>query len=155
MLFASSPDESRRVYYHEAGHGVVGARRGLAFLHLEVKDGDCGEVPVGVGPLESLDRPHSLDEIAGWQLFYAAGAAAEHLFYGEHSEHGAQADRAIHARLEKIRPAPRSGGWELDILAAIRLLERKCVEKIAAELERSKTLDVERVYELAGCQTPW
>ncbi len=148
-------DESRRVMYHEAGHAVLGVHHQLAFLHVEVKDDDCGEVPIGVGPLENTTRAHSLAEIFRWQLFYAAGTAAELLVFGSRREYGAQCDRALHAKLERMRGAPRSNGWEMDIQSAVKVLDRESVEKIAKALERRKKLSVEQVYALLDRETPW
>lgn len=149
------PDESWRVLYHEAGHGVVAVRHRMVFEYVEVRENDWGEVPPIGGPLAHPDRTHSTDEIARWQLFYAAGAAAEMLFFGNWREHGAQIDVERHGRLERMRRIPRQDAWGLDIQAAMKVLDRASVVALAEELNCHKKLDVERVYALLRCETPW
>lgn len=37
----------------------------------------------------------------------------------------------------------------------MKVLDCESVEKVARELDRRRTLSVEQVYELLGCQPPW
>jgi ATP-dependent Zn protease len=151
-----APDESHRVLYHEAGHAVVAVRHQIPFLHVERMEGDNGKVEVGVvGPLESPDRAHSQEEIAGWQRFYAAGAAAERLFFGEYRDYGTKADRALHDRLEKLRSIQRDRAWDVDIQSAMKVLDRKSVQKIAEALGQDIKLGEEQVHDLLGCKPSW
>ena len=72
-----TPEEAWQITCHEAGHAVVGVRHQIVFLHVERGDGECGQVPVGVGPIENPTRTWTQDELSRWQQFYAGGAAAE------------------------------------------------------------------------------
>ncbi len=149
-------EEAWQITCHEAGHAVMGVRHQIAFLHVERGDGEHGEVPVGVGPLEDdPSRNRTQDEISRWQQFYAAGAAAEMLLFGGYRDYGSRSDRYLHDLLEKRRSPNRNGGWEQDIQSAMKVLDRESVEKIAKELDRHKNLSVEQVYELLGCAPPW
>jgi hypothetical protein len=150
-----APDESNRVLYHEAGHAVVAVRNQIPFMQVHRKDDENGEVSVGVGTLESPDRSHNQDEISRWQLFYAAGAASECLFFGEYREYGTRLDRALHDRLEMLRSVQRTGAWDMDIQAAMKVLDRESVEKIAQALGQRGQLDEEQVHDLLGCKPPW
>jgi hypothetical protein len=138
---------------HEAGHAVVGVRHEIAFENVVRGDGEYGEVPVGVGPIERGNGTQ--DEISRWQQFYAAGAAAERLLFGEYREYGSARDRYLHGELEKLRHSNRDEGWDRDIQSALSVLDRDSVERVAKELDRVKNLSVEQVYELLGCVPPW
>jgi hypothetical protein len=148
-----APD--KRVLYHEAGHAVVGVRLQIPFGPVEVRDGENGEVSVGVGPLESPDRRHSEEEISRWQLFYAAGEAAEQLLFGDHRDYGTTVDRALHERLEKLRSVQRHRAWDLDIQSVVKVLDSEAVQKIAESLGQHRKLSDEQVHNLLGCKPTW
>jgi hypothetical protein len=150
-----APDESNRVLYHEAGHAVAAVRHQLPFRQVRRIDGENGEVSVGVGPLESPDRSHSQEEISRWELFYAAGAAAERLFFGDYREYGTKLDRALYDKLEKLRRVQRTSAWEMDIQSAMKTLDRQSVEKIAEALGQHGKLSEEQVHDLLRCKPAW
>jgi hypothetical protein len=150
-----APDESQRVLYHEAGHALEAVRNRIPFCHVEIMTGENGEVSVGVGPLETPNRAHSQDEIARWQMFYAAGAAAERLFFGDYQDHGTKVDRAHHDRLEKLRSVQRNGAWDLDIQSAMKVLDCESVHKIAEALGQHGKLSEVQVHDLLGCKPCW
>ena len=81
-------EEAWKITCHEAGHAVAGVRLNVPFTHVERGDGEHGAVPVGVGPVDAPDHDWTDDEISRWQQFYAAGAAAEKLLFGEYREYG-------------------------------------------------------------------
>jgi hypothetical protein len=124
-------------------------------LHVERGEGEDGEVPVGVGPIEDPRHNWTQDEISRWQQFYAAGAATEKFLFGDYREYGSRRDQALHERLEEQRRPNRSAGWEADIQSAIKLLDRESVEKVAKELDLHRKLSDEEVYKLLGCTPPW
>jgi len=150
-----APEEQWQITCHEAGHAVVGARRQIPFLRVERGDGEYGEVPVGVGPIENPDGSWTEDEISRWQQFFAAGAAAEQLLFGTYREYASRRDRSFHDVLERRWRANRCSGWDQDIQSAMELLDCESVEKVARELDRHGKLSDEQVYELLGCQLPW
>jgi hypothetical protein len=148
-----SPEET--VLHHEAGHAVVALRLQIPFCVVEVRAGGNGEVSVGVGPLESAGGSESDEEISRWQLFYAGGAAAERLFFGDYRKQGAKVDRAHHEKLEKMRSAERNCAWDLDIQSAMKVLDRESVQKIADALGQHRRLDEEGIHDLLGCKPSW
>jgi hypothetical protein len=148
-------EKAWQITCHEAGHAIVGVRLEIPFLHVERGDGEHGEVPVGVGPNEEPRSDWTLEEIARWQQFYAAGAAAERLLFGAYREYGARRDRHLHELLERQWRPGRAGGWDQDIRCAMELLDRASVEKVARELDRQRRLSDEQVYELLDCKPPW
>jgi len=149
-----TPEEAWQITCHEAGHAVVGVRHQINFLHVERGDGEHGEVPVGVGPIENPSRNWTQDEISRWQQFYTAGAAAEQLLFGAYREYGSSHDRCLHDVLEKRWRPNRCGGWDQDIQSAMKLLDRESIVNVAKELDRQKKLTDEQVYELLGCAPP-
>ncbi len=150
-----TPEEAWQITCHEAGHAVTGVRLRFAFLRVERGDGEYGRVDVGVGPIEAPTGNWTEVEISRWQLFYAGGAAAERMLFGDHRQYACRHDHGLHDRLEKHRHQSRNDAWERDIQSAVVLLDRESVEKVAKELDRSGTLSGEQVYQLLGCATPW
>jgi hypothetical protein len=149
------PDEAQRVLYHEAGHAVFAVRRRLLFEFAEVRENDWGEVRCVGGPLDIKDRTFSQEEMACWRQFYAAGAAAERLFYGEYREHGAQRDVTLHETLGLMSIPPRTDDWEESIQAATKVIDRESVAKVAVALNERKKLTDEQVHDFLGCKPPW
>jgi hypothetical protein len=154
-LEQSRPDEQQRLSYHEAGHAVFAVRRKLLFEFAEIKDNGWGEVRCVGGPFDIKDHDFSNDEIACWRQFYAAGAAAERLFYGEHREYGAQRDVTLHATLGLMLRLPRTDDWEESVQAAMKVIDREAVEKVAVALGNHRKLNDEQVHDLLGCKPPW
>jgi hypothetical protein len=114
-----TPEEEWQITCHEAGDAIVGARLQISFLHVERGDGEHGEVHIGVGPIEDPDGDWTEDEISRWQQFYAAGAAAEKLLFGDYREYASRRDRYLHEVLEKRWRPNRSGAWEKDRLMGL------------------------------------
>jgi hypothetical protein len=141
-------EEAWQITCHEAGHAVVAVRLNIPILHVERGDAEHGEVPPGVGPIDSPNHNWTVDKVSQWQLFYAAGAAAEKLLFGNYREYAARGDRSRHAQLEKRWCPNRSKGWDQDIQAAIEILDRGSIEKVAKELDQRGKLSEEDVYQL-------
>jgi hypothetical protein len=145
-------EESWMISCHEAGHAVIAVRRRILFEYVQRGKGEHGLVKSCGGPIENPDRPWPQDEIARWQQFYAAGAAAELLLFGTYREYGSRRDRALHEKLEKRRYPSRVNAWKVEIQFASQILDRESVERVAKELERRKKLKYEHVHYLLGCK---
>lgn len=150
-----SPEEAWLITCHEAGHAVVAARLQVPFMWVVRGDGEIGEVTVGVTPSELPDDPCPIDEVSRWQQFYAGGAAAEKLLFGEYREIASRQDRLLHSRYETLWRPGRIGGWEEDVELAAAVLDRGAIERVARELDRRKQLSDEQVCKMLGCKLPW
>jgi hypothetical protein len=148
-------EELWQVTCHEAGHAVVGVRLEIPFLYVERGDGEHGEVPVGVGPLENPGRSRSPSEISRWQQFYAAGAAAEQLLFEGYRDYWASRDKFLHEQLEKLRSQSRADAWDQDVRNALSVLDRESVEKVARALDHHRKLTDVQVYELLDRVPSW
>jgi hypothetical protein len=148
-------EEAWQISCHEAGHAVLGVRLQIPFLRVERGDGEYGEVPVGVGPIEAPEGNWGQDDISRWQLFYAAGAAAEQLLFDGYRDYASRRDRSLHEALESRRRQKRIKGWDEDIQSAMPILDEESVEKVAKELDRQRRLSELQVYRLLGCTPSW
>jgi hypothetical protein len=150
-----------RVLYHEAAHAVMAVHHELCFQFVEVLGIDNGQTEPAANPIADPDHDWPEDDIAKWQLFYAAGAAAEMQLFGSYRKRGTREDRRLHDELESWREEGRDGGWEQDIQAAGRVLNIEYVKTVANELHRRgalnqpKRLTSEEVYELLGLVPSW
>ncbi len=144
-----------KITCHEAGHAVVAARLKVPFCYVRRKGGNQDLTEVAVGPLESTEDNRTQEEIARWQQFYAAGAAAELLLFGCYRPYAASRDRFLHDKCEKMRQQSRNDGWEDDIESALIVLNRDSIEKVAKELDRNGELSDEEVCDLLGCPYSW
>jgi hypothetical protein len=149
------PDEAWQITCHEAGHAVAAVFLEVMFECVERGDGDFGQVPVGVGPLDNPLRSWTEDEVSCWQRFYAAGAAAEKLLFAAYRPYACRVDQSLHNKLEKLRSTQRNDGWEQDVEAAVAILDQQSIEKVACELDHERKLTAEQVYEILGCVPPW
>ena len=139
---------------HEAGHVIVAIKVNIAFEHVEIRKGGCGEVDIALGPLDCAPDECTNEEIRRWQQFYAAGAAAETLLCGDYRAYASRKDRELHARLQSRFLQGRSTGWEMDVERVIHLLNRDTVEMVANALAKHRKLSEDQVYELLGCALP-
>jgi hypothetical protein len=143
-----------RSSYHEAGHAVVAVKYHLRFEYVEILDGESGESKLFGGPLDNPNLKWREEAISQWQQAYAAGAAAEMLFFGSYRTDGSSSDLRLHGNLEKLRGQNRSDGWDQDIQSTMKILDCDSVEKVASVLNRKKRLSVEQVYELLNLESP-
>jgi hypothetical protein len=154
-------EEDWKITCHEAGHAVVGIHCKIPVDYVIRGQGEEGRVDTGVGPIENPDKPRSQDDIAHWQLFYAAGAAAEVLLFDGYREEAASRDRLNHSKLEKRRHNERHNGWVQDIQEAVKILDCESVLKITQALHQARELNgvaklrgIE-VCEILGREPPW
>ena len=150
-----TPEEAWQISCHEAGHAIAGVRLNLPFMNVIRGEGEHAETPIGNNPINCPNAPWADEAISRWQLFYAAGPAAEELEFGQYRDYAAREDRKLHGWLEKKRKINRIDGWSQDIQAAIKILDRKSIEKVAKELEAHGTLNEEKVYALLGYVCPF
>jgi hypothetical protein len=91
----------RRIALHEAGHGLVAEREGVAVAAIHVGSLACLRAGLSAGGTTVLAPPASarlpLEDLRRWSRVLLAGMAAETLVYGD-SEGGAD-DRSLLGRL--------------------------------------------------------
>ncbi len=147
------PEIERRSLYHEAGHAIVATNFDIPFNYVEISKDGRGVVDIACGP---LDEPDSCTEKEAlqWQQFYAAGAAAETLLWGNHRDYASRVDQNIHARFQAQFLQGHPANWESDIESAMHLLNRDDVELLANALADQRRLTEDQVYKLLGRNPP-
>jgi hypothetical protein len=151
---ALGPDDDWRVAVHESGHAIAAVKFGFIFQQVEVGPNEHGEVDVQFSPLDRKHSDASQEELMRWQIFYAAGAAAEHLVFDEIREHGIRKDRADHCRVNEMLVG-RESTFEDSVQKAIQLLDSKLLQSVAKELHKSSRLSIEEMHSLVGVPIPW
>jgi hypothetical protein len=147
-----TPEEAWAITCHESGHAVVGVQFNLLIDYIERGEGEHGIVEACYGPISQPEDHWESTEIRHWQLFYAAGAAAEELLFGSHRDYGAVLDKRFHKILQDRFQTP---GWEKDVQGAKVLLSQESIKRIAVVLDKEKRLSGDRVYWLLGKAPPW
>jgi hypothetical protein len=148
-------EEDWQITCHEAGHATLAVRYCISFVEVKRGDGEFGELEASGCPLDHPGRSWPQDVISRWQHFYAAGAAAEQLMFGSFRPYAASRDLFLHGRLEELRPECRQNAWNQDIKAALKVLDRDSVEKVAKALACDRKLSDEQVYALFDRKPPW
>ncbi len=111
-----------RAAVHEAGHVVAAHRLGWKVATVSLPaDSDSGNVEL---------KPHD-DTDEKWQLYLAAGAAAESIFYGTYASWGVEKDLSSVKLREKWRC--QEVGEQLITFDDYMLLAKSRVEKSAIE----------------------
>jgi len=168
-------DEAWRITCHEAGHAFMAVYGEILFTHVERDGLYYGLVNAVAGPLEFAPngerRGGTPDEISRWQRYYAGGAAAEQLLFGELRGKNADGtdpygfDKGRHRQCEELLGNNRCDGWEQDIQSAKQSLaeNRDSLMKIATALhgkltigsDRRERLTDDEVYNLLGRKPSW
>ena len=140
---------------HEAGHAIVAVLYELPFDYVERGMGeDDGEVVVGNGPFEEgSDAPPV--ELAEWQQFYAAGAAAERIMFGSERAYGIVNDVKKHLRVERMLQQSRVDPFNADVGSAMKMLDRRDIEVVATKLVQTRKLNFDEVAKLIGYIPSW
>ena len=135
------PELQHRIARHEAGHAVACVALGVAFDFANMGEGK---------PTVVLDDQSRQDKarLSRRQWVFAAGAAAERLFYSSNLRYACRSDRREHADLEEWRSPRRTDGWEQDIRAVSAVLERERVDRVATEILTNQPVPAYVVFEL-------
>ena len=187
------PDEDWRIAVHESGHAVVAVQSNgflkrnsddCLFNAIEIGPGEFGQVDFEHSPLNGeQDESWSLDLLQYWQTIYAAGAAAEHLVFGEIRMHGVRPknwatvdlndrrdDMALHEKIgQKVFANFGLASEQFDEavergVEQMRKTSQKTVsvaEKLFdnsdknSRLKSNKSLNYEQVCELVGVVPSW
>lgn len=133
-----------RICCHEAGHAVVAIKLQIPLEQITRGEGTNGEVEPIHDPSDNCDQKTR----ARYQLFYAAGAAAERIVFGTERRtfdelvDPLEGDRKQHERLESQE---RQNAFGIDVEEAIACFGgedgKKFIERVAALLKERRDKD--------------
>lgn len=156
-------EEDRRIAVHETGHAVFAALNEFYIVKVTLhqnctvddnRDKDeKDKVCLRDNPLDDDDyQEKSLDV---WQAYYAAGAAAEYIIFGEIREYATKADECCHKRLSEKHKSSET--FDEAIKRAVDFLhnQKEKLLMVAEELKKKRVFGTDCVYDLLGIQPPW
>ena len=157
QLCDTPSDNDWRIAVHEAGHAVFAAMQDWPIEHAAVGPNEFGEVSLAHNP---IDEPQHLssDDYAKWKAYYAAGAAAEHLVFGEIRIGAFGGGVSRGNDLDNHRTLCEFESFCSSIERALQTLSKDDVEKVATELQNRRKpskLSGDEVYSIIGRKTPW
>jgi hypothetical protein len=133
-----------RICCHEAGHAIAATKLKIPLDKITRGEGTAGEVQ----PTHDADDFYEKQIWADYQIFYAAGAAAERIVFGSEKRMFDEIvdpfrdDKEIHSKLEL---QGRENLFETDIVRAISCLGnlngKKAIEGVAALLKQRRDQD--------------
>lgn len=151
-------DEDWKIACHEAGHAVFAITQRMREMWVEwakVGENEYGEIQLVATPHDSPDDDWTANQLVRYQLYYAAGAAAEQHLFQQHRLHAIVCDFKLHKELESLLKRNRPTGFDDDIEAAMQSLDPDSVRTVAQNLFESKLLTGEQVAGLIGVTPPW
>lgn len=150
-----SHEEHWQITCHEAGHAIVAVMYGIPFLHVERGEGEYGVVELGTNPIDDPGGNWNESRLLHLQEFYAGGAAAEVLLFGDYRFYAVTHDKTCHEELKKKLNRCHCRGFEEDVESIANSLDRNAVEKVAKELDKRHRLTIEDVSKIIDCKLPW
>jgi hypothetical protein len=143
-------DDDRRITCNEAGHAIVAVYKKIPFTRVWRGREEDGGVCLGVNPVDNWKLAWMEPRIREYQEFYAAGAAAERIMFKKDREGVVAIDKGNHGKLDRRLNRTRKDGFEEDIQAAMRLLDRRLIERVVKQLDAKAEMTFEEVAEIIG-----
>ncbi len=133
-----------RICVHEAGHAIVAARLRIPLEKIARGGGTSGQVEPIHDPVDTSDQ----NKRADYQVFYAAGAAAERIVFSTETRRfdrlvdPLQNDKWQH---ERLKSQERTNAFKTDIEQAVACLGgvvgRTIIERVASLLKERRDED--------------
>lgn len=146
-------DDPWRVAVHESGHAIYAVNKKLSIHYVEIGADQYGEVEVLNGPLSGSAKTYTEIDIQNWKEFYAAGAAAKQVVFGEIRRHGIRGDVATcDALCHKF--AGNRDVFNSCIESAIKQLDADTVRLVAKQLVAVRCLLFDEVRTIMETRLP-